>query len=156
MLAWHPCPAQIPGKGSPQKESQTMSTIQNTAAYLKFVADLKSECEARGIPLVTTPGTETGLPENKGWVCFQSSVNGHKTYVPKSELRMGKADTTLPVANRAGAESLGVTRSGKPRVNGKIQCRVQPDARLMADLMEEFYGDSRNPLPANKLPTPKV
>ncbi len=128
---------------------------QNTAAYLKFVADLKSECEARGIPLVTTEGTETGLPENKGWVRFESTVNGHKTYVPKSQIRMGLADTTLPVQMRNGTQTLGVDRKGQPRVNGKIQCRVQPEVGLIADLMEEFYGSSADKLPANRLPTAK-
>lgn len=130
-------------------------TAQNTAAYLTFVAQLKAECEARGIPLVTTEGTETGLPENKGWVRFESAVNGHKTYVPKSELRMGLADTTLPVQMRNGTQTLGVSRAGKPRVNGKIQCRVQPEVGLIADLMEEFYGDSGNRLPANRIPGQK-
>lgn len=86
-------------------------------AYLKFVAELKAEYEAAGVPLVYAEGTPTGLPENRGWVRFESALNGHKVYVPKSARVMGLSETTLPVQHLGGARPL-------TKVNGKIMARL--------------------------------
>lgn len=121
---------------------------QNTAAYKSFVASLKSKLTDAGVQLVETDGTETGLPENKGWVRFESSVNGHKFYVPKSELRMGLCETTLPIGHRNGARPL-------PKVNGKIMCRFTPDVDLIAETIADLMAGTEDKLPANKKPEPK-
>jgi hypothetical protein len=125
-----------------------MTTTNQIPAYVSFCAQLKSKLEDAGVPILVTDGTDTGLPENKGWVRFESSVNGHKVYVPKSELRMGMAETTLPVLHRNGARPMA-------KVNGKIVCKVLPDVDLLADLMVDLFAEAGEKLPANRLPERK-
>lgn len=125
-----------------------MSQIKNTAVYVSFVASLKAKLLECGVPLVESQGTDTGLPENKGWVRFESAVNGHKLYVPKSELRMGLCETTLPIGNCNGAKPL-------PKVNGKIMTRFTPDADLIADTIVDLMTDPGERIPANKAPSAK-
>lgn len=126
-----------------------MSTQNAQApAYVTFVAALKARLESQGIPLVTAEGTQTGLPENAGWVRLESPVNGHKLYVPKSVTRMGLCETTLPVLNRNGSKHM-------PKVNGKIVCRVIPEIDVIEGFLSEFYGSTEERLPANRLPERK-
>lgn len=118
---------------------------QNTAVYKSFVQALKAKFEEAKAPIVVTDGTDTGLPENKGWVRFESTVNGHKLYVPKSELRMGQCETTCPVAMRNGGRPL-------PKFNGKIAARFVPDVDLIASTVIPLMADPAERLPANAAP----
>lgn len=117
--------------------------------YVTFVAEVLRLYGELGIPLVTTDGTPSGLPENKGWVRFESAVNGHKVYVPKSVGRMGMVETTLPIQHLNGARPL-------PKVNGKIMCRHLPDATLLVGNTADLMADPADRLPANRRPAPKA
>lgn len=113
---------------------------ENTKVYIAFVESLKQICAEEGIPVQVT--------ENKGWVNFESTVNKHKFYVPKSATVMGLCETTLPVSNRNGARPLA-----KP--NGKIMCKFQADLDLIADTILPLLASSEDSLPANRPPTRK-
>ena len=145
-------PAIPRGRTGPVSEECIMSTQQTTAAYKSFVSALKAKADEMGIPLIEAPGTDTGLPENKGWVRFESTVNGHKIYVPKSQVRVGMLDTTLPVGHLNGARDLGAKRDGTARVNGKIMCRFMPDVDLVTKTLLPLMADPADRLPANRLP----
>jgi hypothetical protein len=122
---------------------------KNEAAFTTFVAALKSKCEDLGIPLVTTEGTSTGLPENKGWVRLESAVNGHKLYVPKSVTKMGPCETTVPCQMKPGSIPM-------KSFNGKIQTKFQPDVELLVEHVLCLFADPEDRLPANKKPTRKA
>lgn len=120
--------------------------MSNTPAFTSFVAALKSKCTELGIPLVTTDGTTTGLPENKGWVRFESAENGHKLYVPKSVTKMGLCETTVPCLDKPGASPM-------KSLNGKIQAKFEPDVDKLVEHVLVLFADPETRLPANKKPT---
>ncbi len=97
----------------------------STNSYLSFTAALKSKLAAEGVTLRLDPSTPTGLPENAGWVKFESSVNEQKLYVKKSQGQQGFCETTVVIpSSTPGFLPL-------PKVNGKIHCRYAPDIDLI-------------------------
>ncbi len=131
-----------------------MSTDTNTApVYLSLVAAVKSQALALGIPLELTEGTGTGLPENQRFVIFRSTLNGHKLHIPKSSIRMGNSDTTVPSPLGTPLSELR-TRKGEVKVNGKVQQVISSDVDSLMEVLMHF-ADTDSKLPENRKPPGK-
>lgn len=119
---------------------------QNTASkkpaapvYLGFLEELKARIEEMKVPVRTW--------ELKNFVGFESTVNKHKFYVPKSATEMGLIDTTLEIP---AVKDL-IMELEKP--NGKIARQVIPDVDLLASEVLPLFASSEEQLRANRRPT---
>ncbi len=130
-----------------------MTVKEAAPAYIAFCAALKEKMEEYAVPLELSAGTTTGLTENANWVCFKSTLTGHKFYVPKSKEAVGLCETTLEIPNDVpGVKPL-------PKVNGKIFCKFVPDLDLIENgvipLMMEDAAETVGKLRPAKAPVRK-
>lgn len=124
----------------------TTTTAQKTeksaSAYESFVAALQALCTELDVPVKVSV--------IKSWVNFESTVNKHKFYVPRSADEMGLCETTLPLADTTpGYAPL-------PKPNGKIACRFEADLDLIEEHVLPLLASSAERLPANRKPARKA
>lgn len=110
-------------------------------AFTTFVTALVERCKELEVPVE--------VREIKNWVCFESTVNKHKFYVPKSQSEMSDCETTLPIAPTVqGYVPL-------PKENGKITCRFTPDLDLISTEVLPLMTSSQDKLRENRKPAKK-
>ena len=112
-----------------------MSTQAKTPSYVQFCHALVAECRAQGLQPITA-GTETGLPQNKGFAFLRFSEDGAALIVPKSVTRMGSLHSHVDLSGADGYIPLE-----KP--NGKVMCLFAPDLEKVRAIVGRFVGASK-------------
>lgn len=116
----------------------TTNTKSTVAPYVLLCAALKKEIKELGIQ------DSIQIREVSKWVCFESLVNGHKFYVPKSTgVAVGLCETTLPIQHLNGARPMS-------KDNGKIKAKYVPELELISTFVLPLMVDSEERLPENK------
>lgn len=115
-----------------------MTQNTNVKPYLAITAAITAKVSELGLaPLATDPSTPSGLPENAGWVILAHSTDraAPRIYLSKSGT-VAESHVEIPV----GEGGLPL-----PKPNGKIVCRVKPDADTLARATAKLSGASKVP-----------
>jgi len=120
-----------------------MTASNKTAPlYVQFINEIKAELDILGLPAPTSAPTETGLPENNGWVFIEFGPHGGNTpalIVPKSKTRMGVLHSHIDLA--------GVDGYLRPvSNNGRVVCHFEPNASKAASALASFVTASKRPV----------
>lgn len=120
--------AEMEGRGRATKEED------GREAFIRFMEALKA-------PLARQRG-RVSVSETSGFVKLTSLVNGHRIYVSKGKLRVGRIDSTLPLGMVPG--------SVRPTYyNGRIASWLPADTRSVARAIE-LLGNRDIPSPQRK------
>lgn len=84
----------------------------NDAAFQRFMVELA--------PALKGLGDRIRIQHNVSWIKIESMVNGHKVYISKGKLAVGRIDSTLPPDLVPGARHAG-------RYNGRIASWLPAD-----------------------------
>jgi len=120
-----------------------MTASNKTAPlYVQFINEIKAELDILGLPAPTSAPTETGLPENNGWVFIEFGPHGGNTpalIVPKSKTRMGVLHSHIDLA--------GVDGYIRPvSNNGRVVCHFEGIASKAARALFSFVNASKRPV----------
>lgn len=85
---------------------------QSKAAFHRFMVNLG--------PAMTSVAGKIRIQHNVSWIKIESLVNGHKVYISKGKLAVGRVDSTLPPNLVSGARHAG-------RYNGRISSWIPAD-----------------------------
>lgn len=134
--------------------SDSAKSDSNQPMFVQFARALSLRLEEAGIEIVRDKTTETGLPQNKGWVRIELAPGvgksaGQKAYIPQAVGPIRRIESTLDLQPdlRRGVMPLPKPRSGKPYSNGKIRSHLVPDVDKVASLfIDAVYGDVPPPV----------
>lgn len=112
------------------------------APWVEFSQGLGSKLMDAGIELIEDRGTESGFPENKGWVRLEvrsGTSAGTKVYVPRAKTRLGHLETTIPLEPdpERGVLHLPTPRNGGNYTNGAIRSHLVADVETAAEIIIE-------------------
>lgn len=98
-----------------EKQDHTEST---RVAFQRFMLDLA--------PALKGMGDRIRVQHNVSWIKIESMVNGHKVYISKNKLAVGRVDSTLPPELVPGARHAG-------RYNGRISSWLPADVGAVSE-----------------------
>lgn len=119
--------------------NSSKTKTQAVPAYVQFCLELSARAKALGLELETA-GTETGLPQNKGYAFVRAVGSTAALIVPKAVAAVKAVESHVALP---GAEPV----TG----NGRVVCRIAP-AALTDDCLLALLGASKRPVsqPARK------
>ena len=128
-----------------------MTTTTAQSQHLAFIAQTLAAARALGLPdPQLDPSTESGLPENKGYVFIEYGPHlvAPAIIVPKS------ARGPVTVHSHVDLSDLdGYVPLTKP--NGRVVCHFRAEPRAVAQALTRFVGASKRPVAAPvRRPTP--
>jgi hypothetical protein len=122
-----------------------MSNTQQSQ-HLTFIAQTLAAAKALGLPdPQLDPSTESGLPENKGYVFIEYGPHGGAPaiIVPKSARGPAIVHSHLDLSDLEGHVAL-------PRPNGRVVCHFKAEPVAVASALSRFCatGSSKRPVAA--------
>lgn len=133
------------------KNQSNVRPVSSQPIWAQFAASIAARLAENGIELEEDPTTESGFPQNKGFVRLEVKADGPskgiKAYIPLSKTRIGRVETTLELSDEEpGVLPLPEPKSGKPYTNGAIRSHLAPDVEVVAGhLIEAVKGGMRKP-----------
>jgi hypothetical protein len=118
--------------------SKTTSTKTST-----FGNDIRALCTELGLPTPTTSNTDSGLPENTGWMFIAfgpESVDSSRALGDTACLIVSKSLTQVHSHIDLDGEEGYI---GLPKKNGRVICHFAPDLSLIAQVLHRFVSASR-------------
>jgi hypothetical protein len=118
--------------------------MSNQSQHLAFIAAVLAQVKAQGLPSPTLdPSTESGLPENKGYVFIEWGAHGAAPalIVPKAANGVRQVDSHIDLSDMDGHIPLS-----KP--NGRVVCRMEGDVAKVSRALARFVGASKRPVAA--------
>lgn len=119
-----------------------MSNTQSQ--HLTFIAQTLAAAKALGLPdPQLDPSTESGLPENKGYVFIEYGPHlaAPAIIVPKSARGPAIVHSHVDLADMDGYIPL-------PKPNGRVVCHFKADPQAVASALTRFVGASKRPVAA--------
>lgn len=117
----------------------TNTKTTTTPAFISFTAALVQAAAELGLPKPVTAETETGLPQNKGFVFLRFAPDGAALIIPKSVKAMAKLDSHLDLSGHDGY--LNPVDS-----NGRVICQFAPDVDKVKAILPLFVEASKRPV----------
>ena len=117
--------------GTVESDRDRDGITESQAAFRQFMAALQAAIEEVG------PAVE--VSQTVGWVKIESMRNGHKVYVSKGKLAVGRIDSTLPPGLVTGSQKPG-------RYNGRIASWLPADTGAVAEAIRLLADSSLKPL----------
>lgn len=119
-----------------------MSNTQSQ--HLTFIAQTLAAAKALGLPdPQADPGTESGLPENKGYVFIEYGPHlaAPAIIVPKSARGPAIVHSHVDLSDMDGYIPL-------PKPNGRVVCHFKATPAAVAQALTRFVGASKRPVAA--------
>ncbi len=104
---------------------------RNMTAFERFMHSLRATLEQAG-PLLS-------VRSNVSWIKIESRVNGHKIYVSKGKVAVGRVDSTLPAELVPGAKRAET-------YNGRIASWIPADVERVKNAIDLLVDDRMEPL----------
>lgn len=127
---------------TPQQATVQPQPTSQQVPWVEFSQGLGSKLMDAGIELIEDRATESGFPENKGWVRLEvrsGTSTGTKVYVPRAKTRLSHLETTIPLEPdpERGVLHLPTPRNGGVYTNGAIRSHLVADVEQAAEIIIE-------------------